>query len=135
MRVLASQFICWLSKTIWLIGVIYSLTLLLSISSLLVLPWSQLILIQVTSIPLRLFVVNLLIICLYLIILFIFYLPLLDLVTKIQSLLFSLFTSVASIWLEYSVDSQSINPSKTQLFLTLRCHQYIIILYLFIYLC
>ena len=51
------------------------------------------------------------------IILFIFYLPTLYIVIKIQSFLFYLSTNSAKIRLEYSVKSRSMTPYKTMLFL------------------
>ena len=76
------------------------------------------ILIQLTETPLILGIPTLFILRLRLIISFIFYLPILDLVTKIGWFLFSPFTISASAWLEYSVDSRSMTSSKTPLLLT-----------------
>ena len=97
LRVVASPFTCWLFYKLLLIGVLSSLTLFLYISSLLVTLDSQWIIIQITATPIILGRIELFILCIHLIILFMFYLLLLDLVTKIQSFLFSLFTSPKSL--------------------------------------
>ena len=87
---------------------------LFMISSFLATLDSQLFIIQLTSIPLILGSITLLTIRLYPT----FYLPFLDLVTTIHPFLFSWITELASVWLEWSVKSQSMTPYKTLLFLT-----------------
>ena len=82
-RIVDYLFTCWLFYNLLLLGVISLFALVLLIYSLLVTLDSQLILIELTAIPIILGSVTLLAICLYLIIFFAFYVPFLDIVTNI----------------------------------------------------
>ena len=101
-RVVASKWSCILFYKLWLLSVLSPLTLVFNISSLLIILYSQLILIQIKDIPFLLVRITLFILRLHIIILFVFYLPFLDLVTKIHSFLFYLFTASVSAKIEYS---------------------------------